>query len=167
MTRQLGYHGLVIDTRWLDEREMRAWRGFQAMQMRLEGELARRLLAESGMSYQDYAVLVALTDQPDGRLRQYALAEVLGWEKSRVSHHIARMTRRELVSRETCASDARGTFVVVTDQGRRQIEAAAPGHLDAVRELFIDRLDSQQLETLAAIAGRVLAALDEGEGNRC
>ena len=55
--------------RWLDEREERAWRALQFMQMRLDGELARQLATDSGLSYPDYLVLVALTDQPDGRLR--------------------------------------------------------------------------------------------------
>ena len=57
------------DVRWLNEREERAWRSLQFMQMRLEGELARQLAADSGLSYPDYLVLVALTDRPDGRMR--------------------------------------------------------------------------------------------------
>jgi hypothetical protein len=43
----------------VDEREERAWRSLQFMQMRLEGELARQL-AGSGLSHPDYLVLVAL-----------------------------------------------------------------------------------------------------------
>ena len=60
---------IVDDVRWLNEREERAWRALQFMQMRLEGELARQLAADSGLSYPDYLVLVALTDRPDGRMR--------------------------------------------------------------------------------------------------
>ena len=45
---------------WLSEREERAWRALQFMQMRLEGALARQLAADSGLSYPDYLVLVAL-----------------------------------------------------------------------------------------------------------
>src|ERR1700730_4860584 len=94
--------------RWLDEREERAWRALQFMQMRVEGELARQLAADSGLSYPDYVVLVALTDQPNGRMRLFELACDLGWEKSRVSHHIARMAQRGLVSKEKCDADRRG-----------------------------------------------------------
>lgn len=35
-------------------------------------------------------VLVALTDSPDGRMRLFELAGILGWEKSRVSHQVGR-----------------------------------------------------------------------------
>jgi DNA-binding MarR family transcriptional regulator len=147
------------DVRWLDEREQRAWRALQFMQLRLTGELARRLAAGSGLSYQDYVVLVALTDRPDGRLRLFELAQVLGWEKSRLSHHVARMGQRGLVTKEPCDTDRRGAIVVVTQQGRREIESAAPGHVAAVRELFVDRLTPEQLDAVADAAEAVLSGL--------
>lgn len=149
------------EVQWLTEREERAWRALQFMQMRLEGELARRLAADSGLSYPDYLVLVALTDRSDGRLRLFELGDVLGWEKSRASHHVARMVGRGLVTKEQCPEDRRGFFVVLTIAGRRAIEAAAPGHVAAVRHLVIDRLDPEQLETVGAAAEAVLVGLDE------
>ena len=146
---------------WLDEREMRAWRSLQMMQLRLDAELARDLARTSGLSYQDYLVLVALTDQPDGRMRLFELAHSIGWEKSRLSHHVARMSDRGLVVKEKCESDRRGAFVVVTPQGRKEIGAAAPDHVVAVRRYFIDHLTPEQLDVIAAAAETVLAALDE------
>ena len=152
---------VVDDVRWLDEREERAWRALQHMQMRLEAELARQLSAESGLSYPDYLVLVALTDRPEGRMRLYELADILSWEKSRLSHHIARMTDRGLVAKERCDADRRGAYVVVTSKGRREIEAAAPGHVAAVRRLFIDQLTPIQLDAIGDASEAVLAAFDE------
>ena len=149
------------EVQWLTGREERAWRALQFMQMRLEGELARRLAADSGLSYPDYLVLVALTDRSDGRLRLFELGDVLGWEKSRASHHVARMVGRGLVTKEQCPEDRRGFFVVLTSAGRRAIEAAAPGHVAAVRHLVIDRLDPEQLDVVGAAAEAVLAGLDE------
>ena len=146
---------------WLSEREERAWRSLQFMQMRLEGELARQLASDSGLSYPDYVVLVALTDRPDGRMRLFELAGVLGWEKSRLSHHVARMATRGLVKKEKCDADRRGAFVVVTKHGRTAIEAAAPGHVAAVRRLFVDQLTSSQLAAVGKAAELVLAAFDE------
>ena len=142
---------------WLDEREERAWRALQFMQMRLTAELARQLVRDSDLSYQDYLVLVALTDAPDGRLRQFQLARDLGWEKSRLSHHITRMADRGLLTKERCDDDRRGAFVVVTETGRRAIAAAAPGHVAAVRHLFVDRLTPRQLDAIAVGAEAVLA----------
>jgi DNA-binding MarR family transcriptional regulator len=147
--------------RWLEKHEEQAWRALQFMQMRLDGELARQLAADSGMSYPDYVVLVALTDRPDGRMRLFELAGVLGWEKSRLSHHIARMASRGMVKKEKCDADRRGAYVVVTEQGRKEIEAAAPGHVAAVRRLFVDRLTPAQLAAIADAAASVLAGIDD------
>jgi DNA-binding MarR family transcriptional regulator len=151
----------MTDVRWLNEREERAWRALQFMQMRLEARLARQLASDSRLSYPDYLVLVALTDDPDGRLRLFELGEVLGWEKSRLSHHVARMADRGLVKKEKCDSDRRGAYVVITDKGRDEIKAAAPGHVDAVRRLFIDRLTTDQLDAIAIAAETVLAGIEQ------
>lgn len=99
-------------------------------------------------------------DRPDGRMRLFELGSFLGWEKSRLSHHVARMVKRELVEKEACDDDRRGAFVVITDKGRADIEAAAPGHLATVRRLFVDHLDEHQLDQVGDIAEIVLASLD-------
>jgi DNA-binding MarR family transcriptional regulator len=151
----------MSDAHWLNEQELRAWRSLQFMQMRLEGALARQLAADSSLSYPDYLVLVSLTDQPDGRMRLFELAESLGWEKSRVSHQVSRMATRNLVAKKKCESDGRGSMVVVTARGRREIDAAAPGHVDAVRRMFIDKLSADELEMVGEIAERVMAGLDD------
>jgi DNA-binding MarR family transcriptional regulator len=154
------YDAFVDGSPWLSEDEERAWRALQFMQMRLDAELARQLAVDSGLSYPDYVVLVALTDQPDGRLRLFELGRVLGWEKSRLSHHVSRMVARGLVEKEACDSDRRGAHVVVTAQGRAEIEAAAPGHVAAVRRLFVDRLTPAQIAAVADAAEAVLAGLE-------
>ncbi|WP_345379317.1 MarR family winged helix-turn-helix transcriptional regulator [Pseudonocardia yuanmonensis] len=146
-------------TRWLDEREQRAWRSYLAMQAQLQARLHRRLQADSGLSYADFDVLVALTDREDDRVRVLELAEALQWEKSRLSHHLSRMQKRGLVERQECADDARGAFVALTREGRRAIEDAAPAHVEAVRELMFDGLDAGQVDALAGIAETVLGRI--------
>ena len=74
------------------------------------------------------------------------------------------MADRGLVTKEKCDSDRRGAYVVVTDAGRKEIEAAAPGHVAAVRRLFVDRLTPDQLDAIGEAAEIVLAALDEPVG---
>jgi DNA-binding MarR family transcriptional regulator len=149
----------VTEPRWLDEREQRAWRSYLAMQAQLQALLHRRLQADSGLSYADFDVLVALTDRGGERVRVLELAEALQWEKSRLSHHLSRMQKRGLVERQECADDARGAFVVLTAEGRRAIEGAAPAHVEAVRELVFDGLDADQVDALAVIAETVLGRI--------
>ena len=146
---------------WLDEEELRAWRGLQLMQNQLSAALGRELMEASGLSYVDYLVLAALTDRPDGRMRAFELARQLGWEKSRLSHHISRMEERRLVERQKCSEDRRGAHIAVTKLGRKAIETAAPGHVASVRRRFLDRLSKQQVRTLAELSDTVLAGLAE------
>jgi DNA-binding MarR family transcriptional regulator len=147
--------------RWLDDAEQCAWRSFLRMQTHLFARLARRLSIDSDLSMPDYAVLVNLTDLPDGRMRVLELARAMEWEKSRLSHHLDRMIKRGLVSRAECPSDGRGALVVVTPAGREAIEAAAPLHVQAVRQLFFDFLTADHVTMLAEVSERVLAGLDE------
>ena len=149
----------VSEPRWLAKPEEAAWRGLLRMHAQLTAELARRLAAESSLSYQDYEVLVALTDQPNSRLRGFELGEALGWEKSRVSHHLARMSERGLVKKVPCTTDRRGSFVAATARGRREIGSAALGHVAAVRKLFVDQLTPAQLNAIAQASTDILEAL--------
>nr|WP_157164667.1 MarR family winged helix-turn-helix transcriptional regulator [Streptomyces typhae] len=142
--------------------EQHAWRSFVRLHERLIGRLSHLLQTESQLASADYAVLVNLTDVPDGRQRYQDLARALEWEKSRMSHHLARMIRRGLVVREECADDGRGAFAVITEAGREAIAAAAPLHVQAVRSLFLDHLTAAELRTLAEVSVRVVGKLDEG-----
>ena len=150
-------------TRWLDEREQRTWRSFLTASHRLDAHLARCMQATADISMADFAVLVPLSEAPEGRLRAFGLGRELQWEKSRLSHHLTRMERRGLVAREDCGTDRRGAFVVLTAAGRRALEAAAPPHVEAVRAAVFDRLTPEQVERLGEVCDVLVAGLD-GEG---
>lgn len=147
------------EPRWLDEREQRAWRGYRRMRRLLDLELSRQLMRDAGLSEPDYDVLSDLSETPDQRLRLSELADRMLWSRSRLSHHLSRMQQRGLVRREECATDGRGSVVVLTPEGRRAIEAAAPGHVAAVRRHLIDLLTPDEIAALDALTHRVIARL--------
>jgi DNA-binding MarR family transcriptional regulator len=144
---------------WLNQQEQRAWRGLLQTYQQLTAMLGRELVQDSGLSMQDYAVLVALSESPSRQMRAFELGRELTWEKSRVSHHIGRMIERDLVTRATCPTDKRGAFIAITDKGFDAIRAAAPNHVTAVRNYFVDRLTEEELVTLGDIADKVAAAI--------
>jgi DNA-binding MarR family transcriptional regulator len=145
---------------WLSPEEQHAWRSFIRLHQKLSATLVRDLQAHSKLSGADFEILVALTDIPDGRLRFQDLARTVEWEQSRLSHQIARMTKRGLVAREECAEDGRGVFVVLTRAGREVIDAAAPKHVATVRRLVIDAISPNELATLGQISNHILNRLD-------
>jgi DNA-binding MarR family transcriptional regulator len=145
----------MAETRWLDADESRTWRAYLRLQARLTAELNRQLQATSNLSLADYEVLVQLTESDEGRLRPFQLQARLDWEQSRLSHHLSRMQKRDLVRREDCDDDGRGAYVVVTDRGREAITAAAPDHVAAVRGLFFDALEPAEVATLDRLLTRL------------
>ncbi|MEV0224938.1 MarR family transcriptional regulator [Streptomyces sp. NPDC050704] len=151
---------MKVKTRWLTPPEQRAWRAFVGVHQKLPGALARTLQDCGDLSIADYVVLVALTDAPDGLRHFQDLANVVQWERSRMSHHLRRMAKRGLVSRVECPKDGRGVHVVVTPVGRAAIETAAPQHVATVRRLIIDPLSPEELDTLTALCERILDRLE-------
>ena len=149
---------MVVTPRWLSGEQLRAWKGLSLMQLQLQARLSRGL-AEHGLSYQDYLVLATLSDQPDGRRRVVELSDELGWEKSRLSHHITRMCQRGLLTKAPCPSDQRGIFVILSESGCDVLQRAAPGHVRDVQHYFFDRLSREQVATLSNIADEVLVNL--------
>lgn len=101
-------------------------------------------------------------------MRVVALADSIKWERSRLSHHLTRMEKRDLVTREECAQDRRGAFVALTPSGLTALEGAAPGHVREVRAAMFDVLSPQEIAQLDHITATLLARLgQEDEGGLC
>ncbi len=94
--------------------------------MLLDQQVARDLAADSGLSEADYDVLSNLSETPGARLRLTELAAHMRWSPSRLSHHVTRMQQRGLVTRDTSPDDGRAAVIVLTGDGLRTIDAAAP-----------------------------------------
>lgn len=132
---------IPFDRQSLDSDQQRAWRLLLTVNSQLFSALNRQLQSDSGLSFQDFDVLVHLRESPEHRLRMGALSRALGWERSRTSHHVVRMERRGLVHRQRVPGDGRGALVVATAEGMRQLDQAAPRHLDLVKELLFGGMD--------------------------
>ncbi len=153
----------MIQGRWLDDDQQRAWLAFMQVQLRMTFEMNRQLQAGSELSLADYDVLNALSDSPGEALPITALASRLGWERSRLSHHAKRMAGRDLVRLGLLAHDRRVTEVGLTAGGRDALDRAAPGHVDLVRSLFFDGLGPATVRQLSEALEAVYAnLLDRG-----
>jgi DNA-binding MarR family transcriptional regulator len=136
------------------------WKGFQAMRRELDRALEQRLQADAGISGPDFEILLPLFRTRDNQLRARDLAELLGWEKSRISHQVTRMVTRGLLERRECPTDLRGTWVVLTPNGRRAVLSASRGNATELRRLFFDLLRPEEKAVLAAAAERVVDAVN-------
>ena len=146
----------MTSPRWLDADQARVWRAYRDMNDHLFARLEEQLACDAGLSGSDYTVLVPLSESPLGVLRARELRTGIGWDRSRLSHHLARMEKRGLVVREECDEDARGLTVRLTKAGRSAIEEAAPGHVECVQRSFFDLMSKKEVETLGAVFERVI-----------
>ncbi|GAA3491980.1 MarR family winged helix-turn-helix transcriptional regulator [Streptomyces cremeus] len=153
---------MTSEPRWLTDAEQRTWQAYRRMQLLLGAQVSRDLNADSGLSDADYDVLSHLGLSDRNRCRISELADRMLWSRSRLSHHLTRMQQRGLVAREGCASDARCAEVVLTADGLRTLEAAAPPHVDSVRRNFIDLLTPEQQAVFAEIGEVVVRHLSAG-----
>jgi DNA-binding MarR family transcriptional regulator len=145
----------MTETRWLNEQEQRMWRRFQEMWRNLDRAVERDLMDRTALSSADFSVLVPLSEAPGHRLRARDLGRLLDWDRSRLSHQIRRMEQRELLTRSSCPTDARGTFIELTQKGWATLQQAAPGHVQAVRANFFDVLTDADVVALEDISRRV------------
>ena len=132
----------------LTEAQQDTWFAYMRLLLRLTYEMNRQLQTDSDLSLSDYDVLNALADSPGHRLQLTTLATRIGWERSRVSHHLQRMSARGLVERLPSERDRRATDAVLTEAGRDVLWSATPGHVALVRRMFFDGLDGELLEPL-------------------
>jgi DNA-binding MarR family transcriptional regulator len=131
-----------------------------SVQMRMNYAMNRQLQSDSDLSLADYHILRVLSDARGGHLQVSDLAAQIGWERSRTSHQLRRLCERGLAERVPSLDDGRATDAMLTPAGREAIDAAAPGHVALVRQLFFDPLPDELLAPLAAALEHVQVNID-------
>jgi DNA-binding MarR family transcriptional regulator len=160
-----------------------AWAAYRALRLAVDARVTRDLEAGSGLSMPDVDVLAAVgalagppastawlvplsptAPRPGARtahcVRVAALADRMGWSRSRLSRQLGRMERRGLVARVPCELDGRGDDVELTDAGRRALGQAEPVLAASVQAHFTDALTDAQLAALTEISQTLTRGLD-------
>jgi DNA-binding MarR family transcriptional regulator len=144
--------------RLTDADRLTPWKLFLHAHAAVMEALEEELVDELDLPLTWYEVLFRLADAPDGRMRMTDLARSLLLSKSGVTRLVDRMESAGLVERGVCASDRRGSFAVITTQGRALYRKAAPIHLRGIDRLFLDHLSRAEKGALVSALGKVLAA---------
>jgi DNA-binding MarR family transcriptional regulator len=149
----------MTDGTGVTETEWTAWRTFTSMRRQLDVALERQLQRDGDISAAEYSVLITLFEAEGKQLRARDIGMVLAWEKSRVSHQISRMEKRGLVGRRECDTDARGTWITLTADGKRAVLSAMREHSATIRSYFFDVVTADELEALRSASERVLGVI--------
>ena len=148
------------DSPGLSPSQSRAWVAYMRVQHRMNYEINRQLQRDSGLSLADYHVLTALSHAPGRKLQVTDLAALIGWERSRLSHHLRRMCERGLTKRTQSEDDGRATDAALSSEGLYARVAAAPGHAALVRKLFFEPLPEELVGPFTAALEYIQASLN-------
>ena len=147
------------EPRWLDDEERQTWLAWVFASRLLWEEFERDLQRDSDLPFGYYEILVMLSEAPGRTRRMNELADATQSSRSRLSHAITRLEEAGWVRREQCETDRRGALAVLTDEGFAALEAAAPLHVDSVRQHLFDQLSVEQQRQLRSICDRLLEHL--------
>lgn len=140
--------------------ELAIWREYVETSEQVRRTLSAAFQETSGISPGDYSVMLALSEADDRTLRSSDLATIVGWERSRLSHHLRRMEERGLISRAPVGGDARGAAVTLTETGSSTFRSSSAAHLRLVREVFVDAFTSDELQAMHSATTALRRHLD-------
>jgi DNA-binding MarR family transcriptional regulator len=100
-------------------------------------------------------------------MRMSDLAASVILSRSGLTRLVDRLARDGLIERQSCASDARGSFASLTGDGRRKLQAARETHLAGVRALFVDHFTTAELELMGSVWERLLPGAVNAPGPVC
>lgn len=139
----------------LSHQELGAWRSFTAAHDQLITGLDRQLVQQHELSLSEYEVLARLAEAPEWRLRMHELAVRCGLSPSGLTRRFDSMGRNGLVAREKCRNDRRGVFARLTPHGKEVLERATPTYSAGVHGLFVQLLNTQELDELHRLTERL------------
>ena len=145
----------------LTAEQSRAWRVFLWAPTLIMRNLERELRAADRLPLSWFDVLIHLYEVSHGRLRLQALAESVVLSRSGLTRLIDRMEKAGVVRREPATDDRRGSYAVITEEGRRLFEQVVPGHLRRVNDHFARHLSETEVRALTATLSKLIAANEE------
>jgi DNA-binding MarR family transcriptional regulator len=119
------------------------------------------LISAHGLTLNDYEVLLHLENEPERRLRRVDLAKRVLLTPSGITRLLEGLERAGYVERASCASDARVTYALLTDEGYEKLRQASSTHVEGIRSHFAERFSADELETLAELLARLPLEGDE------
>lgn len=145
------------------ERQLEAWVRLLRAHAALTRSLSADLVAEHGLTINDYEVLLHLQRAPEKVLRRVDLAERVLLTASGITRLLEGLECEGLVEREGCATDRRVVYAKLTEAGEQRLREASGTHLAGIHELFTSRFGEDELAALASLLGRLPGASSDGE----
>ncbi len=134
-------------------------RGHAALTRALNAEL----VADHGLTLNDYEVLLRLSRAPERKMRRVDLAEQVLLTASGITRLLDGLQASGYVDKAACSSDARVTYAVLTDAGHEKLRSAADLHVAGIHAKFAERYSDDEMATLAELLSRLDGSEPDGE----
>jgi DNA-binding MarR family transcriptional regulator len=132
--------------------EMARWTAWKRAMDSVWDSVAHEVAAAACLSASEFAVLSRVVEGGGGELRQNAIAELLGWQRSRLSRLLTRMEGRGLVIR---TAQGHGRLVVATRAGHDAVASARPAHAVALRRALFGLVPADAAESFWTTIGAI------------
>jgi DNA-binding MarR family transcriptional regulator len=149
-----------------DTARLDAWIRFLRAHSALTRELSAELVAQHGLTLNDYEVLLHVARAPEKRMRRVDLAQSVLLTASGITRLLEGLEHAGLVVREACDDDRRVVWAKLTPAGADRLRQAARTHVAGVESLFIGRFSDEERATLSSLLARLPGA-DRADGGDC
>ena len=140
------------------EEAMGAWTAFLLTYSKVMRTLEQEMQESEGLTLSWYDILAHLDCAPEGAIRMQFLADSILLSRSGLTRLIDRMADTGLVTRKACPEDRRGTYVVITPDGRAAFRRAMPGHIQGIQEHFLRHMNEEDVHALHNALSKPLKA---------
>ena len=148
----------MASPKWLNNAEMKAWRGFVTTSPDLMNAIERDLGA-FGLDAGDYQLLAMLSEATDHRLKMCDLADTLRLSRSGLTRRMDGVVKAKYVERIQDKDDRRVSFAHLTQKGFEFLKKVAPLHLKDVRSRMIDLLNESEIKAIGSAFAKINAHL--------
>ena len=113
------------------------------------------LVADHGLTINDYEALLHLARADERRMRRVDLAQRLILTASGITRLLDGLEEAGYVERAACDSDRRVTYAVLTDAGLEKLRTASKSHVADIRAYFESRFSEEELARLVELLERL------------
>lgn len=135
----------------LDPAELGAYFALIEVSSLLRHTVEQQLRDAGDLSYVQFQLLATLGDATDGSQRMTELADGVVYSRSGLTYQVGLLEKAGLVTRSPSAEDDRGVTVTITEVGRDVLARVFPGHIDVLRQLFLEPLARADIDSLARV----------------
>jgi len=145
-----------------DDERIRTFGLLHEAYRRLDRAFTCSLERSCGISGPFFEVLLRVGRSPDGRLNMSELAAQLGLTSGGTTRLVDRAVAAGLVERNSCPTDRRVQWVVLSAAGGHKLDEALAVHLQDLQHEMLDRLDPAELVALERALDKLRAEPSPG-----